>query len=133
VTKEWLEFLGGLFVFLAALVPVIRNLWRTLKQRIGPKRILLLFANICTFLVGFTSAIGFYMKFTPAVESMFLFLYILGSAALFLITDKPLTRSDIAMFVFAMVMFSCFLAVQLTKWEATSPRPAPSAPIAPSN
>jgi hypothetical protein len=46
MNKEWLEFLGGLFAFLAVLIPIVRSSWPKLKPKMTSREFVLLLVAI---------------------------------------------------------------------------------------
>jgi hypothetical protein len=102
MTKELLEFFGGLFVFLAAMVPVIRGIWRSLRRR---RTIANLFYT-CLQILNATLLVAGYIVFSLGWNEEYLMtlllIFICSFAAAFWIDDSPITRGGIAVFVFCM-------------------------------
>jgi hypothetical protein len=134
MTKEWLEFLGGLFVFLAALVPVFRGIWRSLGRRLAPRVLLLLFLLICSLVSMTLWLLGHWLHWNPLYQVVLLTAYISGQVIAFICDDAPISRANIALLVLTTTTGTALLAVELgSPWEkdhrtenAIKASPAPS-------
>jgi predicted MFS family arabinose efflux permease len=115
MTKQWLEFFGGLFVFLGALVPVFRAAWRALRRRLEPRRIVMLFLLFGALISFGPAVIGLFSGWNPAFIAVELLIYFIVQIAIFLVDDKPPTRLDIAVFVFGILTTSLMLIDQVQK------------------
>jgi|SRR5882724_3641525 len=136
--KEWLEFLGGLFVFLGALVPVFRAGWRSLKRTLTPTGLILFFLTIAVFVVGVFVLVGLVLRWPSNVESGLLILYIFGSVVAFLADSSPLNRINVGLLVMSLVFAASILGAQLARTLPESTQkavttPTPSATSTPSN
>jgi hypothetical protein len=133
--KEWLEFFGGFFAFLAVLIPIIRGSWRTLRRKISPRELMLLFIAIPTLGTFFAALIGLPLGWGHAIETLLFLLCLLGLLGLFTLNPSPLTRFDIGGFGFGAITAATFASHEFkemeeqdrhkTIQEITAPSPSP--------
>lgn len=136
--KEWLGFLGGLFAFLAVLIPIVRRFWRMLRRKISARELMLLIISVFTLGTFFPALIGVWLGWNHAVATLLLLCSFFGLLALFVLSSAPLTRSDIGGFVFGSISIAVFAAHEFNAMEVEqsqrtslkqleTPSPSPSA------
>lgn len=158
MSKEWLEFLGGLLAFLAVVIPIVRNLWRTIRRKVNPREIGMICLAVTVSVAFSLGLIGLIQQWNHALTTFLFMFCILGEAGLFSFNRARISRSDIAGFVISLVLTAMFafyefieLQAQLRCVEASiqasveaailehdadkrkSASPRPSASVAPSN
>lgn len=117
MNKEWLEFLGGLLAFLAALVQLVRESRRRSKRKVSIRAWLSFFLPITTLAAFFLGVTGVYLDWNPFLETWLFLAYLLGQAAVFATNKTPLRRNNIGWFVFNMSICVLFLAQQSQRRE----------------
>src|ERR1022692_1169080 len=104
MSKEWLEFLGGLFVFLGALVPVIRGTWRALRKRMTPRGLLVITLLSGALVLIVVGLIGFSLDWHP-----FILVVLFSSAGLIQAIAFILPKDEMARFEVGFLAISLFL------------------------
>jgi hypothetical protein len=129
MSKEWLEFFGGMFVFLGAMVPVVRGLWRLLRRKLSIGAVVYAGALVAHLVLFCFALVGFFLEWNPLMDVSFFFIYLLGQMALFLLAETPIIRLEIVALVMTAVTCLFFREegrsiISLTKQQA-SPTPTP--------
>lgn len=115
MNKEWLEFFGGLFVFLAALVPVIRATWRSLRRKLTVETLAFILLSAANFCISLCGIIGLLQHWNPNIVIGLFVFYILGQTVGFSIYDFPITRKEIGVYVLGVVMAASIIGAQLAR------------------
>ena len=136
MSKEWLEFFGGLFVFLAALVPVFRAAWRALRKRLTPRGLAVLSVLAATVTINLFVLVGLLLNWAAMIEIGLLSLFIVGQTTVFLIDDAPINRTVVAFFLLPVALTTVILGGQLARLpqkpdQKSVATPTPSASITP--
>lgn len=115
MSKEWLEFLGGLLVFLGALVPVFRGIWRALRRRLSPRSLFALSLLTISFCTLVYAMVEMYRGRNPgAVAVAFLFAAFI-QIIVFWMDDTQVTRRDIALLALMVLAGSLEITIHLQK------------------
>lgn len=137
MSKEWLEFLGGLFVFLAALIPVFRGMWRALRRKLPPRAMLTLTIFAASTIIVVCSMIEMYRGENPGLVALGWASFLILQIVVFWIDDAPMKRRDIALLLLMSLAASAEITAYVQKSDelrkAKQSAPKSETSLAPSN
>ena len=125
MSSATLNFLGGLFVFLAALIPILKGIWRLLRRKLRPRALILLPVALLNLALMVLWLIGHSQHWQPTFQIFLLFCYIMGSTLFFIADDRPVSRFDIGFWVLTISLASALLSNEIRIIEEQHNQPKP--------
>lgn len=126
MTKERLEFWASLFALVAVLVPVFRGIWRSLRRRLTPRGLFLLFLTLSSLVAMILWMFGHWLHWNSNYQVWVLMWYILGQAIFFISDNSPISRVNIGLFVLSVATATAMLGAELQQTSSKQSRKSES-------